>query len=587
MPLSKEEYLELATKTRDKRMKWWRDARFGMFVHWGLYSQLGRHEWVMNRERIPILEYEKLADTFKPRPRAAREWARLARDAGMKYMVMTTKHHEGFCLWDTAQHDYNAAKRGPKRDLVREYVEACREFGLRVGFYYSLMDWHHPDGALCATDEGARERFVAFTRNCVRELLSNYGRIDILWYDVSWPLRSPEAWGSYETNQMARALQPHILINNRSQLDEDFGTPEEHIKAESKGRDWEACMTFNGSWGWQPCPPADWHSVRSVLNLLRTCTSGQGNLLLNIGPKPDGSVPREAVERLTKVGRWLKTYGPVIYGAVDRVEGMEWLSSGAWTRKGKTLCFWCTRWPGRTLSIGGLTGKLTSARLFPKGRLLPFKQTDNRLVLSGLPHACPDKIAQVAVVQMEFKRIPQQHLGAGCVYLSPYGKTFTKWHSPHVDAWKMSRLLPKKESLDAATPPGTSDELGWRTIDSDGAPEHFINVHKIYDAADGLIFLSRRFLVKESGKWLLQLGHDGGAKVFVDGQSVYCDPRRAQPALPDRANIPVELSAGEHEIVIALDTDSGHGWGIFLGFAVPEDARTPDRKPRFPRPVSG
>jgi len=241
-----------AERDRAKRMQWWHEARFGMFVHWGLYSQLGRHEWVMNRERIPVAEYEKLAETFKPKPRPARQWARLAAKAGMKYMVMTTKHHEGFCLWDTAQTDYNAARCGPGRDLVREYVDACREFGLKIGFYYSLMDWHHPDGARCARSERARRRFLDFTQGCVRELMSNYGKIDIMWYDVSWPLGSPELWESRKMNRMVRRLQPEILINNRSQLPEDFGTPEEHITAAEAGRAWEACMTFNGAWGWQP-----------------------------------------------------------------------------------------------------------------------------------------------------------------------------------------------------------------------------------------------------------------------------------------------------------------------------------------------
>src|SRR5258708_3589146 len=154
-----EAYLQQTAATRAERMAWWHAARFGMFIHWGLYSQLGRHEWVRNREGIPIPEYEKLAPTWRPGPTPAREWARLAKQAGMKYMVLTTKHHEGFCLWATQQTDYNAARLGPHRDLVAEYVAACREYGLKVGFYYSLMDWHHPDGALCATDEAARRRF--------------------------------------------------------------------------------------------------------------------------------------------------------------------------------------------------------------------------------------------------------------------------------------------------------------------------------------------------------------------------------------------------------------------------------------------
>ena len=158
---------------RERRMKWWHEAKFGMFIHWGLYSTLGRHEWVMENEGIPVAEYEKLAPKFKPVPNPARAWAQLARRAGMKYMVMTTKHHEGFCNFDTKLTDYCAPKRGPGRDLVREYVDAARAEGLRFGFYYSLMDWHHPDGARCETDEAARKRFVAYIHGQVRELMTN------------------------------------------------------------------------------------------------------------------------------------------------------------------------------------------------------------------------------------------------------------------------------------------------------------------------------------------------------------------------------------------------------------------------------
>jgi len=402
---------------RARRMAWWHDARFGMFVHWGLYAQLGRHEWVMNRERIPLADYERLADTWKPKPRPAREWAALAKKAGMKYMVMTTKHHEGFCLWDTQQTDYNAARRGPGRDLVREYVEACREFGLRIGFYYSLMDWHHPDGARCAKDEAARRRFLDFTQGLVRELCTNYGKIDILWYDVSWPLSSPELWESAKMNAMVRALQPHILINNRSQLPEDFGTPEEHIQHAEAGRAWEACMTFNGSWGYMPCA-IDWRPVREVLGLLQNCASGQGNLLLNIGPKPDGSVPEEAVPRLAAVGRWLAANGEAVYGKVDRTGGLfEWMPCGQWTLKGKTAYFWCRCWPGKELAIGGVKTKLLGASYLATGKPIDFEQAGNRIVLKGLPKASPDKVAGITVLKLEFASKPKQALGAGCVVL--------------------------------------------------------------------------------------------------------------------------------------------------------------------------
>src|SRR5580698_5269528 len=216
--------------TRTERMQWWRDARFGMFIHWGLYSVIGRHEWAMENEAIPVKDYELLAKQFKPKPNAARDWAKLAKQAGQKYMVMTTKHHEGFCHFDTKLTDYCSPKQGPGRDLVREFVDAARAEGLRVGFYYSLMDWHHPDGVRCQTDEAARKRFVAYTHGLIRELMTNYGKIDVLWYDVDWPL-TPEQWESERMNEMVFELQPEIIVNNRNGVQGDFSTPEQHIQA--------------------------------------------------------------------------------------------------------------------------------------------------------------------------------------------------------------------------------------------------------------------------------------------------------------------------------------------------------------------
>jgi len=404
-------------QTRARRLRWFQEARFGMFIHWGLYSQLGRHEWVMNRERIPVREYEKLADTWKPVERPAREWARLAKQAGMKYMVMTTKHHEGFCLWDTRQTDYNAVKHGPGRDLVREYVEACREFDLRIGFYHSLMDWHHPDGARCAKDEKARRRFLDFIHGCVRELCTNYGKIDILWHDVVWPLQTPELWESARMNAMIRKLQPGILINNRSRLDEDFGTPEEHVTPAAQGRAWEACMTFNGSWGYMPSA-IDWRPVREVLQMLRTAAAGCGNLLLNIGPKPDGTIPEEAIPRLTAVGQWITKNGEAIYGQMDRIDGrMEWIPTGNWTTRGNTAYFWCRHWPGGELAIGGLRSTVERASYLATGEPITFEQKGERLILKNLPQSNPDEIAGVCVIKLECKSRPRQTLGAGCVVL--------------------------------------------------------------------------------------------------------------------------------------------------------------------------
>ncbi|MEI6085544.1 MAG: alpha-L-fucosidase [Verrucomicrobiota bacterium] len=418
-------------RDRQRRIAWWQQARFGMFVHWGLYSQIGRHEWVMNRERIPIAEYEKFADTWKPAPRPMREWARLAKAAGMKYMVMTTKHHEGFCLWDSKITDYNAMQHGPHRDLVREYVEACREFGLKIGFYYSLMDWHHPDGARCALNEPARQRFCKFTQALVRELMTNYGKIDILWYDVPCPLNTPVRWESRKMNAMARRLQPDILINNRSQLPEDFGTPEEHIKPEPEkdGRGWEACMTYNHSWGYMPSA-IDWRSNREVIGMLNTCSATKGNLLLNIGPKPDGSVPAEAVERLQVIGKWIATHGEAMYGAVESMTTTqsEWMPTGGWNpwsmkNGGRTVYYWCKHWPGDgQIVIAGLRTKVKRITNLTLRRPVKFTQTGQRLVMTGLPRACPDKLCGVTIFKLECATKFRHVLGAVCVVL-PKGKT--------------------------------------------------------------------------------------------------------------------------------------------------------------------
>ncbi len=412
MKLTQEEkvYLRETRRSHHRRIQWWREQRFGMFIHWGLYSQLARQEWVMNRECIPIREYEKLASTWNPGPCPAREWARLAKKAGMKYMVMTAKHHEGFLLWDSQMSRYNAMRQGPKRDLVREYVDAARAEGLRVGLYYSLMDWHHPDGARCVRDHAARKRFLDYTKGCVRELCSNYGKIDILWYDVAHPLRDARAWDSVALNRMVRELQPDILINNRSHLPEDFGTPEGHVQAEDEGRDWEACMPFNYSWGWLPTPSEDWRGVREVLGYLRIAAAGCGNLLLNIGPKPDGSVPEEAVERLTRIGKWLDRNGAAVYGKTDRIKKMEWMALGNWSRKGLTYYYWVWHWPGSELSIGGLTEKVKSARLLPDGKRLRCVQQGERLRIQGMPEQCPDPFCEMAVLELKFDAVPRQRI---------------------------------------------------------------------------------------------------------------------------------------------------------------------------------
>lgn len=380
---------------RDRRMQWWHEARFGMFIHFGLYSVLGRHEWAMEQEGIPVAEYQQLATRFNPQPHAARAWAKLAKQAGMKYMVMTTKHHEGFCLFNTKLTDYCAPKQAAGRDLVAEYVEAARGEGMRFGFYYSLMDWHHPDGARCKTDEAARRRFVDYIHGQVRELCSNYGKVDVLWYDVHWPL-TPEEWESVKMNKMVRQLQPDILINNRSGIPEDFTTPEQRIVASDTP--WEACMTMNDSWGYQRADD-DWKSPKTVVRNLLSCTRDEGNYLLNIGPKADGSIPEPSVQVLNAVGKWMDGHADLIHRS-DRCQ-VKRSEFALFTRQGNTLFIHAYFWPGDTLAVGGLQQKILSAKMYGTSEPVRFEQEQWRVRFLALPAAAPDPIATVLQVECD------------------------------------------------------------------------------------------------------------------------------------------------------------------------------------------
>ena len=399
-------------RDRERRMKWWHEARFGMLVVYGPYA----HPKMFGAEgmywdRIPVKEYAKLAPEFKPKPGAAREWAALAKKAGMKYVVLCAKHDDGFCMWDTKQSDFNAMKMGPKRDLMREAVEACRECGLKVGFGFVLNDWRDPDCVRMHKSEPARRRYLDFVQGCVRELMSNYGKIDILWYDYPAAMETVQQWESRKMNRMVRRLQPDIILNNRSRLPEDFGTPEGHIAVQDRA--WESCMTLTGTgnWGWRWEPEEDWASPRTIVEWVRQVTSGGGNLLLDFGPEPDGSAPKVVKERLLGVGKWLKGNEEAVYGMVDRVERKHfhpWLKNGKWTRKGKVGYFWCRHWRGSELVISDQATRPKRISFLKTGKPVKFTWEPGKLVLKGLPKKDPDPIVHTTVFKIEFEREPRR-----------------------------------------------------------------------------------------------------------------------------------------------------------------------------------
>ncbi len=335
---------------KQERMQWWTDARFGMFIHWGLYAQAARHEWVKKRERISDEDYQKYFEIFNPDLFDPAEWAKKAKAAGMKYAVITTKHHEGFNMFDSDYTDYKVTNTPYGKDIIKEWVEAFRAEGLGIGFYYSLIDWHHPDYTIDRVhpmsantqeeyDELNKDRdmgiYREYLKNQVREILTKYGKIDILWLDYSFPGqfgKGRDDWGSVELMKMVRELQPGIIVNDRADLKDyqggwDFTTPEQ-FKVEKWPEEngfkipWETCQTFSGSWGYYR-DEHTWKNNKQLLVLLIESVSKGGNLLLNVGPTARGTFDYRADEALAEMGEWMKFNSRSIYGCTQAPEEFD------------------------------------------------------------------------------------------------------------------------------------------------------------------------------------------------------------------------------------------------------------------------
>ena len=397
---------------KSKRLEWWTDARFGMFIHWGLYALPARHEWVRNYERISNEGYQKYFDEFDPDHFDPKKWAREAKAAGMKYAVLTTKHHEGFCLFDSKYSEYKATNTKAKRDLVKEYVDAFRAEGIKVGFYYSLIDWHHPDFTIdrvhplrpLLPGDSAYERlnkgrdmgkYRKYLFNQITELLSNYGKIDILWLDFSYPGKYGKGkadWGSVELLKQIRKLQPGIIVDNRLDLGDysdgaDFITPEQVSTDELnsyKGKTWETCQTFSGSWGYYR-DEHTWKTHRQLLELLISSVSNGGNLILNVGPTARGEFDYRANNALDSLGNWMFANSKSIYQctyAPDRfqVPSGEKLTYNPIT---KHLYIHLFDYPtSGKLLLSNYGGKIKYAQFLNDNSELKFKEQGNDILLS-------------------------------------------------------------------------------------------------------------------------------------------------------------------------------------------------------------
>ncbi|OGV53115.1 MAG: hypothetical protein A2017_04555 [Lentisphaerae bacterium GWF2_44_16] len=401
-----------------EKMDWFVNARFGLFVHYGLYSLIGRGEWAMNRERISSGEYRKLAEKFTAEKFDADAVCSLAAENGMKYITFTTMHHDGFRLYDTELSDFNSMKSPAKRDLVAEIVAAARKKGLKVALYHSLNNWtDKPDGADAIDNPADYEKFIRSTHTRIKELVTRFNPIDVLWYDGWWPFHA-DGWQATAMNDMVKEIQPHIIFNGRNGLPGDFSTPEGHMSAPSPWRPWEACMTLNNHWGYHH-GDHEWKSPAEVIGLLAKAASGKGNLLINIGPRGDGSIPEESVNILNQTGKWLKKYGECVNDtdifAFDLQERGEhrgdWSHNGIFTAKGNFLYHLIRYWPGAELILSGLQCKVLKAVLLgEKNQDLPFTQKDDKLTITELPERAP---GLCPVIRLECDSKPALYLTGG------------------------------------------------------------------------------------------------------------------------------------------------------------------------------
>ena len=343
----------------DERLGWWRDARLGLFIHWGPVSLKGteigwsrggeRRGYLLRGTEVPVEVYDNLYKEFNPTHFNADQWVAIAQAAGMKYLVFTSRHHDGFSEFDTTADDYKITSPDSPfhRDVVKELADACHRAGMRFGLYYSQPNWHHPDAF---TDR--HSNYLAYLKTQVRELLTNYGQVDIFWFDGLG--KKAKDYDAEALNIMIRKLQPRILINDRNGLAEDFDTPEQVVGKFQYDRPWESCITICKQWAWKPDDRMK--SLKQCLETLIRCAGGDGNLLLNVGPMPDGRIEPRQVTRLEEMGGWLRTYGETIYGT----RGGPWKPSRslASTRKGSTVYIHLLGWNRKPVILRDIPRKI-------------------------------------------------------------------------------------------------------------------------------------------------------------------------------------------------------------------------------------
>jgi alpha-L-fucosidase len=411
---------------KEKRMAWWTQDRFGMFIHWGLYALPARHEWVKQQEKISDEDYQKYFERFNPDLYNPKEWAAKAKEAGMKYVVLTAKHHEGFCLWDSKYTDFKVTNTPYGKDLLKPFVDAFRAEGIRIGFYYSLIDWHHPDFPYDgihpngpkdpderrkANESRDIKKYQQYLKDQLTELFTQFGRIDELFLDFSYPGENGKGhddWDSENLLKLIRRLQPSVLIDDRADLNDtdwgwDFKTPEQFMPTEwptvnGQRVPWETCQTFSGSWGYHR-DEATWKSVRQLITMLIEVTGKGGNLLLNVGPTARGVFDSRANERLEGMGKWMAYHNRSIYGCTQAPDNFQAPKNCLLTYNPATkrLYIHVLEWPISALHLTGYNGKFKYAQLLNDASEVRYR-TDGDNVTLNLPVLKPD--IEVPVIEL-------------------------------------------------------------------------------------------------------------------------------------------------------------------------------------------
>ncbi|MDR2981761.1 MAG: alpha-L-fucosidase [Puniceicoccales bacterium] len=415
------------------RLQWFNDARFGMFIHWGPYSLAAGEwngkknygEWLQVEAKIPNAEYEKLSAAFNPVKFDAKAWARMAKDAGMRYLVFTTKHHDGFCMFDSKYTDYTITKFTPyKKDLTKALAEACQEEGIQFCTYYSTADWHHPEAPAEYMQRGFHgapnpnadvKKYVKYMHDQVEELVTNYGRIGILWFDGGGAFRTgPKKLNNEERSEVLdaenlvkkiHARQPWCLINNRLGAGADYGTPEQKIPPNGfgPGISWESCMTMNRHWGYNKADK-NWKSADTLIRNLVECASKGGNYLLNVGPTGEGEFPPESIQRLADIGKWMRVNSEAIYGTTASPLAFvpEW---GRLTQKGSTLYMFVFKSPKDGKILLPLNNKLKSARVLGQDDVKVSGESSDAGITVALKDIKIDPAATVIALELDGKSV--------------------------------------------------------------------------------------------------------------------------------------------------------------------------------------